>query len=561
MRECRIWPLTFALVLGICGGARAGAQEAGDSAVRRLSLDDALRAAEAASEDVAIAEAGVERTHGQQYQARSQLLRQISGSASYTRTLRSQFQRLAGSNDTTSEPPGCDTFQSRVDTTAPLPQRIRLLENSLGCSAGGGTSLGSFQSVGFGAANQYNLGLSVSQNIFTGGRITAQVRQANAARTGAEIALSSARAQVMLDVAQAYYDAVLSDRLLNIAQATLAQAETTLSQTQLAKQVGNQPEFELLRARVTRDNQIPIVIQQSAARDLAYLDLKRLLKLPLDEDLDLTTDIGDTATAPGSLLAELLSSSPDTSADERSPVRQARQNVLAQRSAVAVARAERLPTISLSSAFGRVAFPTGFPSWDQFLTNWTVSASLQLPIFLGGAIRGDKMIAEANAREAEARLRQTRQLAAVDTRNAIAQLRAAEAQYAASAGTETQATRAYDIAQLRYREGISTQTELSASRIELQQASANRAQATRDLQVARLRVALIHDLPLGSSGAQTATVQTAIPTSSAQPSSSATTTRSAAQTQGVPGQTVIPGQAGTGTAGAGTPIRSRRGVP
>jgi outer membrane protein TolC len=556
VRECRIWPLTFALALGICGGARSSAQEARDSTVRRLSLDDALRAAEAASEDVAIAEAGVKRTHGQQYQARSQFLPQISGSASYTRTLRSQFQRLAGSNDTTSGPPSCSTFEARVDTTAPLPQRIRLLENSLGCGAGGGTSLGSFQSVGFGAANQYNLGLSVSQNIFTGGRITAQVRQANAARTGAELALSSARAQVMLDVAQAYYDAVLADRLLDIAQATLAQAETTLSQTQLARQVGNQPEFELLRARVTRDNQLPVVIQQRAARDLAYLDLKRLLRLPLDEGLDLTTDLADTATAPGSLLAGLLSSPTDTSADERSPVRQARQNVLAQRSAVAVARAERLPTIALSSAVGRVAFPTGFPSWDQFLTNWTVSASLQLPIFLGGAIKGDRMIAEANEREAEARLRQTRQLAAVDTRNAIDQLRAAEAQYAASAGTETQAARAYDIAQLRYREGISTQTELSASRIQLQQARANRAQATRDLQVARLRVALIRDLPLGGSGAAPATVQTAIPTPSTQPSTGSATTRSAVQTQGVPGQTAIPGQAG-----AGTPMQGRREVP
>jgi outer membrane protein TolC len=544
-------------VLGICGGTRAGAQEARDSNVRRLSLDDALRAAEAASEDVAIAEAGVERTHGQQYQARSQFLPQISGSASYTRTLRSQFQRLAGTNDTTSGPPSCNTFESQVDTTAPLPQRIRLLENSLGCSAGGGTSLGSFQSVGFGAANQYNLGLNVSQNIFTGGRITAQVRQANAARAGADLALASARAQVMLDVAQAYYDAVLADRLLGIAQATLAQAETTLSQTQLAKQVGNQPEFELLRARVTRDNQIPIVIQQRSARDLAYLDLKRLLRLPLDEDLDLTTDLADTATAPGSLLAGLLSSPTDTSADERSPVRQARQNVLAQRSAVAVARAERLPTITLSSAFGRVAFPTGFPSWDQFLTNWTVSASLQLPIFLGGAIRGDKMIAEANEREAEARLRQTRQLAAVDTRNAIAQLRAAEAQYAASAGTETQAGRAYDIAELRYREGISTQTELSASRIQLQQARANRAQATRDLQVARLRVALIRDLPLGG-GTAPAAVQTSIPTPSAQP---ATGSAAAAQAQGIPGQTAIPGRTGAGAAGAGTPIQNRRGVP
>lgn len=564
VRECRIWLLAFALVLGICSGARAGAQEWGDTATRKLSLDDALRAAEGASEDVAIAEAGVERAHGQQYQARSQFLPQISGSASYTRTLRSQFQRLAGSSDTTSEPPSCNDFEARVDTTAPLPQRIRLLENSLGCSAGGGTSLGSFQSVGFGAANQYNLGLSVSQNIFTGGRITAQVHQANAARAGAEIALSSARAQVMLDVAQAYYDAVLADRLLSIAQATLTQAETTLAQTQLANQVGNQPEFELLRARVTRDNQIPIVIQQRAARDLAYLQLKQLLELPLDEQLDLTTDLGDTTTAPGSLLANLLSTAPDTSADERSPVRQASQNLLAQRSAVAVARAERLPTISVSSSFGRVAFPTGFPSWNQFLTNWTVSASVQLPIFLGGAIRGDKMVAEAGEREAEARLRQTRQLAAVDTRNSIAQLRAAEAQYAASAGTENQAARAYDIAALRYREGISTQTELSASRIQLQQARANRAQATRDLQVARLRVALIRDLPLGVSGAATATAQTAIPTPTAQPAAGTVTTQSATQVQGTTGQTTIPGQGGAAAAGGGTggtPMQNRKGVP
>ncbi len=559
VRECRIWLPACALLLGICGTG-AYAQATRDTTARPLSLDDALRTAEAASEDVAIAEAGVERAHGQQYQARSQFLPQISGSASYTRTLRSQFQRLAGSSDTTTGPPNCSTFESRVDSTAPLPQRIRLLENSLGC-ASGGTSFGAFQSVGFGAANQYNLGLSVSQNVFTGGRITAEVRQARAARTGAEIALTSARAQVMLDVAQAYYDAVLADRLLKIAEATLAQAETTLSQTRLAKQVGNQPEFELLRASVTRDNQLPVVIQQRSARDLAYLNLKRLLKLPLDERLDLTTTLEDTTTSPGTRLAALLSSNSDTSAAERSPVRQAFQNVLAQRSAVDVARAERLPSITLSSAFGRVAFPTGFPSWDQFLTNWTVSASLQLPIFLGGAIRGDKMIAEANEREAEARLRQTTQFAAVDTRNAIAQLRAAEAQYAASSGTEDQASRAYDIAQLRYREGISTQTELSASRIQLQQARANRAQATRDLQVARLRVALIHDLPLSSGGTTTASAQAAIPTTSAQPAASSLGTQRAAQAPGVPGQPPTPGQGGAGAAGAGTPMRNRGGVP
>jgi hypothetical protein len=59
-----------------------------------------------------------------------------------------------------------------------------------------------------------------------------------------------------------------------------------------------------------------------------------------------------------------------------------------------------------------------------------------------------------------------------------------------------QATRAYQIAEIRYREGLSTQTELADSRILLQQSQANRAQAARDLQIAQVRVALLPDLPL-----------------------------------------------------------------
>ena len=65
----------------------------------------------------------------------------------------------------------------------------------------------------------------------------------------------------------------------------------------------------------------------------------------------------------------------------------------------------------------------------------------------------------------------------------------------------SQAARAYDIADVRYRAGVSTQLELSDSRLLLQQAEANRAQAARDLQVARARVALLADLPLGGGAA------------------------------------------------------------
>jgi outer membrane protein TolC len=65
-----------------------------------------------------------------------------------------------------------------------------------------------------------------------------------------------------------------------------------------------------------------------------------------------------------------------------------------------------------------------------------------------------------------------------------------------------QANRAYEIAEVRYQAGVSTQLELSDSRLLLQQAEANRAQAARDLQVARARVALLPDLPIGAAGGQ-----------------------------------------------------------
>jgi outer membrane protein TolC len=107
------------------------------------------------------------------------------------------------------------------------------------------------------------------------------------------------------------------------------------------------------------------------------------------------------------------------------------------------------------------------------------------------------MVAEAAVREAEARYEQVREAASLDAQQALALLSQAQAALAASQGTSQQAARAYTIAEVRYREGLSTQVELNDSRLLLQQASANAALAVRNMQVARMRLALLRDLPLG----------------------------------------------------------------
>jgi outer membrane protein TolC len=78
----------------------------------------------------------------------------------------------------------------------------------------------------------------------------------------------------------------------------------------------------------------------------------------------------------------------------------------------------------------------------------------------------------------------------------------------ASKGTAEQASRAYQIAEVRYREGISTQLELNDSRILMEQATANRALAARNLQIARIKLALLPNLPLQAvTAAQSAAAQ------------------------------------------------------
>jgi outer membrane protein TolC len=357
------------------------------------------------------------------------------------------------------------------------------------------------------------LGVTLSQNLFTAGRVSAATQGAAAARTSADIGLDAARAQVSLDVAQAYFNAVASSALVEIEDSTLVQAERTLQQTTVSRSVGSAAEFDLLRARVARDNQRPVVIQARSNRDIAYLRLRQLLGISLAQPLTLTTSIRDEGisdsipkplqlnqpiTVPGGDRGLV----PDTSVDHRSSVRQAAANITAQEYALRAAKWERLPSAQVSSTYQRYGYPTDAAfvqnTFGTYYPNWTVSFGLSVPLFLGGKLTGDRMVAEANLADAHQSLDQVKELAALDARTALAQLEEADASYSASVGTDTQAARAYAIAEVRFQEGISTQVELQQSRTQYEQARLNRVLAARDLEVARLRVALLKDLPVGS---------------------------------------------------------------
>ncbi len=425
---------------------------------RDLSLEDALALAIENSETITLAKAGVQRADANVRLTESQRLPQINGSASYQRTLLSQFEGLSA--------PGGDSGGESPDID--------------------------FSQFGFGAPNTWNLGVSFNWQLFNGGRAEAQVRAAQAQLEAAEAQLATADAQTRLEVTQAYFDAQLAAELVHISQLSLENSEETLRLTQLRAEVGTQAEFDVLQARVARDNQRPLLIQRESSRDLAFERLRTLLDLPSNEPLRLTTPV--TSAQPRDITPQNI---------ERIPVQQASERLNAAREQVDAAKAQRWPSISVNSQYGLVAYSREFlPSLNSFRDNWTIGAALSIPIYTGGRIPAEIDLARAGVLEAQAQLDQTVEAARLDLESALAELRRAQAQWEATASTIAQAERAYEIARLRYREGVSIQLEIENARLQLEQARANRAQAARDLWVAQTRVELLPYLPLGGTQSQ-----------------------------------------------------------
>ncbi|MHB8838464.1 MAG: TolC family protein [Gemmatimonadaceae bacterium] len=491
--------LLFTLALPVAARAQGAT-----AAPAQLSLADALKLAEQRSEAVKIAEAGLRRAQGQRYQSRAQFYPQLNGTAGYQRTLESQFQAISKSAGSSSSGGGTG---GSSDTSS---------------SSGSDLASSPIAKI-FAAPSTVTLGLQFSQNLFTAGKVTAASKGADAAERAALAGVATARAQLVIDVAQAYYNAVAMDRMSAIADSALAQADRALAQTTLARQVGTSAEFDLLRARVTRDNAKPQAIQARAARDVAYMHLRQMLGLSLAGPLTLTSSVRDDLTAdqamaqtattvlagPVALPRDNATATPDTSVEHRAAVRQAVDALEAQRYALRAANWQRLPSIQLSSTYQRFGYPrdgTFLPSsFAQFYPNWTATMGFSFPIWTSGRLMGEKMVAQANYAEAQQRLQQAREAAELDARVSINQYEQAQATYAASVGTDEQAAKAYAIAEVRYKEGISTQLELDQSRTQLQQARINRVLAARDFELARLRLALLRDLPIsGATGASAA---------------------------------------------------------
>jgi outer membrane protein TolC len=233
------------------------------------------------------------------------------------------------------------------------------------------------------------------------------------ARAG-ELSAKDARDLVVLAVAGAYLQALAAKARLDSAQAQLDTAKALYDRTEKQLEFGKAAQLDVNRSQVAvlLDQQRLVTLQDDLAKQ--KINLARLTGLPPNADYKLSSDI-PYAPAPPVTLAEAI----QQAFDERADLKAAETQVRAAERALAAARAERLPSASASADYGEIGIPS------ELRPTYTVSATLNVPIWNGGRTGADIQQAQAALAERRAELEDTRSQIESEVRNAYLDLQAA----------------------------------------------------------------------------------------------------------------------------------------
>jgi outer membrane protein TolC len=294
------------------------------------------------------------------------------------------------------------------------------------------------------------------------------------------------RRQAWLDlqqgVATAYFDALLAEQQVEVARRSLELAIDTRDVVQKKYEQGQISEYDLLRAEVQVANIRPQVLQAENGQKLALTNLRNLLGIEAGVPLQLSPSVADSAAWETETLEVLI-----TRARSRRPEPlQAELEVGMREKAVAVARADHFPSLELSGNYMVSAYreQLGFNHWQR-TPAWSATLTLSIPIFEGMRISSGVSQAKVDLVQARLRERSVNKQVTLDVESAQNGFWEAQERLGSQAETVLQAERGYEIANLRYQEGVGTQLEVSDAMLALTTARLNKSNAMRDYQVAR----------------------------------------------------------------------------
>ncbi|HEY6969975.1 MAG TPA: TolC family protein [Candidatus Angelobacter sp.] len=265
-----------------------------------------------------------------------------------------------------------------------------------------------------------------------------------------EFSVRDARDLVVLGVGGAYLQVIAARARVRSAQAQLETADALYKQTSQQRQVGVVAQVDVDRSEVQLLTQKQRLV--SLQNDLAKqkINLARMTGLPPTDQYDVAGEI------PFSALPTLtLDDALQRAFHQRSDLKAAEAQIRAAQRTLTAARAERLPSASVSGDYGVIGTNPA-----QSHGTFTLTGTLRIPLWQGGRAEGDAEQAHATLAQREAERDDLKSQIEAEVRSAFLDLQAASSQVEVAQRNIQVATETVELTKQRFQAGVTNNVEL-----------------------------------------------------------------------------------------------------
>lgn len=434
-------------------------------APKLISLEQALQIAVSENASVKVADMEVERSGYERKGTYSSLLPQVNGTANYQRTIKKQVMYM-------------DFDMSSMGGGAGSGSEGSSGSGESGASGGGLPSGGGIE---VGRWNTWSAGVSASMPL-----VNAQLWESiKVSAQSVELAVEKARSsrlETVNQVKQAYFSCLLAKEAFKVYKSVYENALENLEQTQRKYNAQRASDLDLARAKTTLASAIPNVYDAESSVVLSLWQLKAVMGVNLDENIDVSGSLSDYADT---MLYDIKSSE-ELSLDNNSTMRQLSIQAEQLASTVRMQQFAYLPSLALSFSYSMNAMTNDFNFSEYKWSPYSyVGLSLQIPIFSGGKRYNDVRAAKVQGAELMVQRENTERQLRISIRQNLNKMETAMKSYSSAQSALESATKAYDIAQRSYNVGRSTLTDLNDAQLALTQASLTLSQAVYNFVTAK----------------------------------------------------------------------------
>lgn len=344
----------------------------------------------------------------------------------------------------------------------------------------GGQSMG----IEVGKSNTINAGVSAAMPI-----VNAQLWK-SLKISGLDVELSvekarSSRLEMVTQVKNAYYSILFAKEAFDVYKQVYENAVQNLEETQKKYDAQKVSEFELVRAKTSVANAIPNVYNAESSVILAQWQLKAVLGVDLDMNLDVAGKLDDYSQQMFYDIHQHDSISLDQNSTMKQLAIQAEQ--LAQ--TIKLQKYANIPSLALAFNFSYMSMADDisfkeFP-WTPYST---VGLSLSIPIFAGGKRHQAIRQAKNQHQQLQLQVENTERQLKIAIRQSLNTMEMNMKSYYAAQEASASAQKAYDIAAAAYKVGRSTLIELNDAQLALTQAQLAQSQAVYNFVTAKAQL-------------------------------------------------------------------------